>query len=50
MSSSISIGTTRRTRLGTDAEVRGWCEDCGLRITHMDVSDSGLSVLARRGP
>jgi SAM-dependent methyltransferase len=32
----------------TEDELRGWCDDCGLRITHMDVSDSGLSVLACR--
>ena len=34
----------------TEDEVRGWCDDCGLTISHMDVSDSGLSVLARREP
>ena len=32
----------------TEDELRGWCGDCGLSIAHMDVSDSGLSVLARR--
>jgi SAM-dependent methyltransferase len=32
----------------TEAEVRSWCDDCGLSIAHMDVADSGLSVLARR--
>jgi SAM-dependent methyltransferase/uncharacterized protein YbaR (Trm112 family) len=32
----------------TEGELRGWCDDCGLSISHLDVSDSGLSVLARR--
>jgi len=32
----------------TEDELRGWCEDCGFSISHMDVSESGLSVLARR--
>jgi uncharacterized protein YbaR (Trm112 family) len=32
----------------TEDELRGWCDECGLSIAHMDVSDSGLSVLARR--
>jgi SAM-dependent methyltransferase/uncharacterized protein YbaR (Trm112 family) len=34
----------------TEDELRGWCDECGLSITHIDVSDSGLSVLARREP
>jgi SAM-dependent methyltransferase/uncharacterized protein YbaR (Trm112 family) len=34
----------------TEDELRGWCDDCSLSIWHMDVSDSGLSVLARREP
>ena len=32
----------------TEDELREWCDDCGLSVSHMDVSDSGLSVLARR--
>jgi SAM-dependent methyltransferase/uncharacterized protein YbaR (Trm112 family) len=32
----------------TEDELRGWCDHCGLSVSHMDVSDSGLSVLARR--
>jgi SAM-dependent methyltransferase len=32
----------------TEDELSGWCHDCGLSIAHMDVADSGLSVLARR--
>jgi SAM-dependent methyltransferase/uncharacterized protein YbaR (Trm112 family) len=32
----------------TDDEVRGWCADAGLEIEHLDLSESGISVLARR--
>ena len=32
----------------TEDEVRGWCADAGLEVEHVDVSESGISVLARR--
>jgi len=32
----------------TEDEVRAWCDDCGLSVSHMDVSESGISVLAGR--
>ena len=32
----------------TPEEVRGWCEQAELGIEHLDVSESGISVLARR--
>jgi SAM-dependent methyltransferase/uncharacterized protein YbaR (Trm112 family) len=32
----------------TPDEVRSWCAEAGLDIEHLDVSDSGISVLARR--
>lgn len=32
----------------TEEEVRGWCVDVGLEIEHLDLSESGISVLARR--
>ncbi|MGH2923099.1 MAG: class I SAM-dependent methyltransferase [Solirubrobacterales bacterium] len=32
----------------TPDEVRGWCERAGLGVEHLDVSESGISVLARR--
>jgi SAM-dependent methyltransferase len=32
----------------TPEEVRGWCDEAGLEVEHLDVSDSGISVLARR--
>lgn len=32
----------------TAAEVRGWCTEARLEIEHLDLSDSGISVLARR--
>jgi SAM-dependent methyltransferase/uncharacterized protein YbaR (Trm112 family) len=32
----------------TEEEVRGWCEEAGLEVEHLDVSDSGISVIARR--
>ena len=32
----------------TEDEVRGWCADSGLEVEHLDVADSGISVLARR--
>ncbi len=31
----------------TEDEVRGWCNDLGLEIDHLDVGDAGISVLAR---
>lgn len=31
----------------TEEEVRGWCDDLGLEIDHLDVGDAGISVLAR---
>lgn len=34
----------------TPEEVRGWCEDQGLRIVSLDVGDSGISVRAERVP
>ena len=34
----------------TEEELREWCDDYSLSIWHLDVSDSGLSVLARREP
>jgi SAM-dependent methyltransferase/uncharacterized protein YbaR (Trm112 family) len=32
----------------TPEEVEGWCGEAGLRVEHLDVSDSGISVRARR--
>jgi SAM-dependent methyltransferase len=32
----------------TEDEVRGWCADAGLEVEHRDLSESGISVLARR--
>jgi len=32
----------------TEGDVRGWCEELGLRITHIDVQDSGITVRAVR--
>jgi len=32
----------------TEEEVRGWCSEAGLEVEHLDVSQSGISVLARR--
>jgi SAM-dependent methyltransferase len=32
----------------TEEEVRGWCADANLDIEHLDVSESGISVLAQR--
>ncbi len=32
----------------TEEEVRGWSADAGLEVEHLDVSQSGISVLARR--
>jgi SAM-dependent methyltransferase/uncharacterized protein YbaR (Trm112 family) len=32
----------------TEEEVRGWCAESSLEIDRLDVSDSGISVLARR--
>lgn len=32
----------------TEAEVRGWCDAAGLEIEHLDLCESGISVLARR--
>jgi SAM-dependent methyltransferase/uncharacterized protein YbaR (Trm112 family) len=32
----------------TEEEVRGWCAGSGLEVEHLDVADSGISVLARR--
>jgi SAM-dependent methyltransferase/uncharacterized protein YbaR (Trm112 family) len=32
----------------TEEEVRGWCGDLHLEIDRLDVSESGISVLARR--
>jgi arsenite methyltransferase len=34
----------------TEEQVRQWCADADLRITHMDVQESGLTVRAVRGP
>ena len=28
----------------TEDEVRGWCDDLGLAVEHLDVSDAGISV------
>ncbi len=28
----------------TEDEVRGWCDDLGLEIEHLDVGDAGISV------
>jgi SAM-dependent methyltransferase/uncharacterized protein YbaR (Trm112 family) len=30
----------------SEDEVRGWCDDLGLAIEHLDVGDAGISVLA----
>jgi SAM-dependent methyltransferase len=32
----------------TESEVLGWCSESGLDVEHLDVADSGISVLARR--
>jgi arsenite methyltransferase len=32
----------------TPEEVRAWCEQAGLAIEHMDVQESGITVVARR--
>jgi len=32
----------------TEEEVRSWCDDAGLEIEHLDLSESGISVLARK--
>jgi len=32
----------------TEHQVRTWCEELGLRITHMDVQDSGITTRAVR--
>jgi SAM-dependent methyltransferase len=32
----------------TEEQVRGWCADAGLEVEHVDLSESGISVLARR--
>ena len=32
----------------TEEEVRGWCEEASLEVEHLDLGDSGISVLARR--
>lgn len=32
----------------TEEEVRGWCADAGLEITHFDVDDAGFTVRARK--
>ena len=32
----------------TEEEVRGWCAVAGLEVEHLDLSESGISVLARR--
>jgi SAM-dependent methyltransferase len=34
----------------TEAEVRGWCDDLGLAIDHLDVGDAGISVRATSTP
>ena len=31
----------------TEDEVRGWCDDLGLAVEHLDVGDAGISVLTR---
>jgi len=31
----------------TEAEVRGWCDELGLAVEHLDVGDAGISVLTR---
>lgn len=33
----------------TEGEVRAWCDELGLRVVHMDVQDSGITVRAVRG-
>jgi SAM-dependent methyltransferase/uncharacterized protein YbaR (Trm112 family) len=33
----------------TEDEVRGWCDDLGLKIDHLDVGDAGISVRATVG-
>lgn len=32
----------------TEPEVRGWCDEARLAIEHLDVQESGISVLARK--
>jgi SAM-dependent methyltransferase len=32
----------------TPEEVRGWCAAAGLRVVHLDIADSGISVRAER--
>jgi SAM-dependent methyltransferase/uncharacterized protein YbaR (Trm112 family) len=34
----------------TEEEVRGWCDDLGFAIDHLDVGDAGISVRATRQP
>ena len=33
----------------TEDEVRGWCDELGLAIDHLDVGDAGISVRASAG-
>ena len=33
----------------TPEEVRAWCAEEGLEIVHLDVQESGVSVLCRKG-
>src|SRR5262245_62088940 len=33
----------------TEAELRRWCEDGGLTITHLDAQESGYTVRAVKG-
>jgi SAM-dependent methyltransferase/uncharacterized protein YbaR (Trm112 family) len=32
----------------TEEEIRGWCAGAALKVAHLDVADSGISVLAQR--